>query len=374
MLQGTGLRVGLDAHVVGRRQTGNETYVIELGTALARRGDLDVVAYVDSDVTWPRPAGPELRRLRWRSRYLRISVELPIRARADRLRLLHVQYVAPPVSPTPVVAIVHDVSFIDASDAFRWRTSARMRATIGATVRRAAMILTGSQFSRERLMEHYRLHPDRIDVTPYGVDGRWRPLSGEEVRERLAAAGLADLPPRFVLVVGNLHPRKNIPRLIRALAAVRGDGHKDLSLLLVGQRQWGGMEIDAEIARHHASDWVRATGYVSDETVVALMNRAAIVAYPSLYEGFGLPVLEALACGSVVVASNRTSIPEVAGDAALLVDPTSDDDLAAGILAAITKESLRRRLSAAGPSRAATFSWDRCASDTAAAYRKVVIT
>jgi glycosyltransferase involved in cell wall biosynthesis len=155
------------------------------------------------------------------------------------------------------------------------------------------------------------------------------------------------------------------------VAAVRNDGQTDVSLVVVGQRQWGAADLDRQVARLGRESWVVTPGFVSDEALLALVNRAAVVAYPSLYEGFGLPVLEALACGAVVVAGNRTAVPEVAGDAALLVDPTSDDDLAAAILRALTDESLRRDLGIAGPARAAAFTWDRCADRTVEVYRRV---
>jgi alpha-1,3-rhamnosyl/mannosyltransferase len=168
-----------------------------------------------------------------------------------------------------------------------------------------------------------------------------------------------------------MHPRKNIARLIRAVGAARSSGLPDLALVLAGKKLWGNAAIDAEVARA-SEGWIHFTGYIPEAALVALMSRAAVVAYPSIYEGFGLPVLEALACGAVVVAGNRSSIPEVAGDAARLVDPTSDDEMAAALLEAATDRELRARLSAAGPRRAAAFTWDRCAELTTMAYRTVL--
>ena len=197
----------------------------------------------------------------------------------------------------------------------------RMRATVGLTVRRAAVVLTVSEFTRQRVIDHYRLSPDRVLVTPNGVAPRWRRLPDAERRARLDAAGLTDLPERYVLSVGVRHTRKNVDRLVRAVAAVRSSGEADVGLVLAGPSGTGAAAIRAEVARLGADDWVRAVGYVPDAALVALVGRASAVAYPSRYEGFGLPVLEALACGAVVVAADRTSIPEVAGDAAILVDP-----------------------------------------------------
>lgn len=186
------------------------------------------------------------------------------------------------------------------------------------------------------------------------------------------AAGLADLPARYILSVGARHTRKNIDRLVRAVAAVRASGEADVGLVLAGPSGTGAAAIRAEVARLGAQDWVSLIGYVPDDALVALIGRAGAVAYPSRYEGFGLPVLEALACGAVVVAADRTSIPEVAGDAAILVDPGSDDAMADGLLRALIDGTLRAGLAEAGPTRAAMFDWDRCAAATVVGYRRAL--
>ena len=303
---------------------------------------------------------------------VRIPLELPARARLDRLSLLHVQYIAPPISPVPVVVAIHDLSFIDIPDDLPAAMVWRMRATVGLSVRRAAIVLAVSEFTRRRIIEHYGLSPDRVVVTPNGVASYWRPLSAEERAARLATARLNDLPERFVLAFGTRHTRKNLDRLVRAVAAVRASGEPDVGLVLAGPSGTGAAAIRAEVARLRAESWVRLTGYVPNDALVALVGAATAVAHPSRYEGFGLPALEALACGAVVVAADRTSIPEVAGDAAILVDPESDDALAAGLLAALTDRDLRACLAEAGPRLAATFDWDRCAAATVEGYRRAL--
>jgi alpha-1,3-rhamnosyl/mannosyltransferase len=172
--------------------------------------------------------------------------------------------------------------------------------------------------------------------------------------------------------VGNLHPRKNIPRLIRAVAALRRAGLDDLGLVLVGQRGWRAEEVDAAIDGVDGRTWVKFAGFVDDDMLQALYGEARVVAYPSLYEGFGLPALEALACGAIVVASNATAIPEAVGGAALLVDPTREEAIAEALRRAATDEQLRSHLVVAGPVHAAGFTWERCAEQTVVAYRAAV--
>jgi glycosyltransferase involved in cell wall biosynthesis len=308
-----------------------------------------------------------VRRLRTAWPQLRIPLELPVRARLDGVDLLHVQYVAPPVAGVPVVTAVHDVSFEDEPDLMPARTRLRLQATVRLAVRTSAVVVTPSHFSRERLLHHYHLDPARVVVTPNGVlpvDGRQGP-DPESLRAALGVAG------PFVLQVGNLEPRKNVPRLIAAIAHARGQG-VELTLVLAGQRGSGAGEVDAAIARQHAEGWVRQLGYVDDATLGALYAQAAVVAYVSVYEGFGLPLLEAMARGTPVVAANRAAIPEVAGDAALMVDPYDVPAIAEALATAASQPEVRERLRTAGPIRAAMFGVDALAEATMAAYRMAV--
>ena len=360
------IRLALDAHVVGRRMTGNETYVVNLADALAVRPDIDLVTYLDPGRTWPHDTNPGIvRHLRMRAPQLRIPLELPLRAHLDGADLLHVQYVAP-ISRVPVVTAVHDVSFEDVPNVFSRVTTLRLKLSIRASVRRSGAVLALSAFTRDRILYHYGVRPEKVIVAPAGVSGRWRRLEQRVVDERLATLRL---PPRFVLAVGNLHPRKNIPRLVRSVARLRSSGADDIGLVVAGQRSWRADDVVDAVRKVGGEDWVTLTGYVADEVLEALYNRAHVVAYPSLYEGFGLPVAEALAIGAVVVASDSTSIPEVAGDAALLVDSTDDEALTEGLVRAAPDDELRTRLQAAGPRRAASLTWDACAAASVEAYR-----
>lgn len=364
-----GIRVALDAHVVGRRKTGNETYIVNLAEALGRHEDVEPTVYVDASAAWPWPTELRRRDLRWRAPYLRVPIELPFKAKRDGAQLLHVQYVAPPLARLPVVTAIHDVSFEDISGLFSRPTEMRLRLTVRLAAKRSAAVITISEFTRSRISHHYGIDPEQIVVTPLGVDASWRPVVPDDAERCLSSL---HLPNRYVLAVGNLHPRKNIPRLVRAIAAARARGAGDLHLVLAGQRAWRAVDVDSEVDAADGRGWVHELGYVSTETLRALYSTAEVVAYPSRYEGFGLPVLEALACGAVVLAADATAIPEVAGDAAVLVDPDQDEAVIAGLLSAATDVDLRTRLRTAGPQRALSYTWDRCAEKTLEAYRRAL--
>jgi glycosyltransferase involved in cell wall biosynthesis len=361
------IRPGLDAHVVGRRKTGNETYIVNLAEALARREDVGPVIYLNNGAVWPTGDPPgEVRRLKLGVPQLRIPIELPFRAARDGVDLLHVQYVAPPFASVPIVTAVHDIVFEDFPNVFPRRTMFRLKATVRWSVRRSAAVLAPSAFTRQRIIEHYRVDPARVVVAPGGVSAIWRPMPEQWAQEILAPLGL---PARFVLHVGNLHPRKNIPRLIHAVAAARREVDPDLGLVLAGQPWWRTDEVDRAIHEVKGVAWLSRLGYVDTQTLLALYNAAHVVAYPSLYEGYGLPAVEALACGAVLVASSTTSIPEVTGDAAVLVDPSDVNALAAGVARATSDDALRTRLRVAGVGRAAATTWDLSATRTLEAYR-----
>jgi glycosyltransferase involved in cell wall biosynthesis len=356
----TPIRVALDAHSVGRRQTGNERYAVELATALAARDDIDVIAYLDRGVRWPsdEQPTPELRELSVRAPQLRIPFELPWRARRDGADVLQVSYVGPPVGGPPLVTTVHDVSFEDMPRLFSLPTRLRLQWLVRWSVRRSAAVTAVSEFTRQRLIDLYRLDPGKVHVVHDGVGNHWRPISSGE--SAAALSGLS-LPERFVLFVGTSHERKNLPRLIAAVKGLRTGGSPDLGLVIAGPP-----------GAPHPEEWVRHLGYVDDLVLRALYSRASVVAYVSLYEGFGIPVVEALASGATVVASRTTGVAEAAGDACLLVDPTDVDAIRGALSRAIGDETLRAELRGRAPAHLAQFTWARAAEAMAGVYRSVV--
>ena len=360
--------VAIDAHTLGRRATGNETYVRGLVGALSARSEIDAVVLVDPGAPIDPALAPHVAGLRRRHPIARLLGELATPGRTWGAELLHVQYVRPPRCDVPCVTTIHDLSYEHDPSLFTRRSVLRMRATIPWSARHSAAVLTGSRFSRADLIERYRLAPDRVFVTPYAVDSRFRPQDVavvEATRQRLG------LPSDYLLYVGNLQPRKNLPRLLEAFVELESSG-TSIPLVIVGQRAWLYDAIFETIRSHALEDRVHLTGYVSDDDLPAVYSGAYAFAYPSLFEGFGLPVLEALACGVPTMTSNVTSLPEVADDAAVLVDPTDIAAMVDALARLLNDDVLRARLKAAGPKHAARFSWDRCAAATTDVYRSVI--
>jgi glycosyltransferase involved in cell wall biosynthesis len=228
----------------------------------------------------------------------------------------------------------------------------------------AAHILAISDFMRQELIEELGLPADRVTTVPLAPEPVFYPRTRQQVKEVLKRAGW---PGEYLLFVGTLEPRKNLSLLIQALARTKSD----VPLLLVGWRGWGEPDWWGELVRLGLQHRVVCTGYVDEETLACLYSGAAAFVYPSWYEGFGLPVLEAMACGCPVICSNTSSLPEVAGDAAILVDPRDAEALAHAVDELLEDGSLRQSLSDRGLLRAGEFSWDKTAAKTLDVFAKV---
>jgi glycosyltransferase involved in cell wall biosynthesis len=222
------------------------------------------------------------------------------------------------------------------------------------SVARADRVLADSKATRDDLVAHFGAPPDKVQVLYSGVDARFCPEKGPGEGERLRAKYGIESP--YVLSVGTLQPRKNYVRLIRAFANLP---LANLQLAIAGGRGWLYEDIFAEAQKH--GDHVRVLGFVDDADLPALLRGAALFAFPSLYEGFGIPPLEAMACGVPVVCSDASSLPEVAGDAALMVDPFDVDALTQAMARALDDADLRQEMIARGLSQAARFTWEKAA-------------
>ncbi|HET9015165.1 MAG TPA: glycosyltransferase family 1 protein [Thermomicrobiaceae bacterium] len=276
--------------------------------------------------------------------------------------------VAPVLSPAPTVVTVHDLAFVRYPEQYPGRKQRYLNLLTRLSVERAARVITVSESTRADVLREYHVHPERVVTVPNGVDPSLVPVSD---LARLAAFRRDHgLPERFLLFVGTLQPRKNLVGLLRAYARV-GD-RLDLPLVVVGAAGWQYSPIFDEVRALGLGDRVSFAGYADGDTLALWYGAATALVFPSLYEGFGLPVLEAMACGTPVVTSSTSSLPEVAGDAALLVDPEDVAALGEALVRVAGDEGLHADLARRGIERAKRFTWERTARETVAVYRDAV--
>jgi glycosyltransferase involved in cell wall biosynthesis len=365
------MRFSVDAHAVGQHLTGNETYIRNLLNSFAMLDrEADFIAYVSrSDAFDQLPQRFHKKRVAVNP-FLRLGLDLPQRLWQDRPSLLHVQYTGPLYCPVPLVVSVHDVSFLEYPEYFTRFRSLQLRCTVQRTVRAAACVLTPSEFSKRSILNAYRLDEARVVALPNGVSSAFRPIARQAAQRHVRSS--FGLPAPFILTVSDLQPRKNHLGLIRAFERLVRD-HPELPhhLVLVGKETWYASVIRSAAKKSEASDRIHFTGFVSDEELLQLYGASDLFVYPSFYEGFGLPIVEAMACGRAVACSNRSAMPEVADSAALLFDPYSEGELVRAMRDLLLNSELRSRMERLGMQRAAMFSWEKTASQTLELYYRI---
>src|SRR5215470_11412107 len=373
------MRIGIDAHAIGARQGGNETYITNLIKSLAEiDGDnLYTIYLADAGAAaqWresftTRYKNFSLRLLPPPTPLVRVPVYLTYELFRRPVDVLHVQYTAPPFCRVPVVVTIHDLAFERMPETFTRRGSFQLKLTVRRTAKKAARVVTVSEYSRQDLLDIYKLPPEKVVVTYNGVESSFTPQpsvpnEAEEVRRRFGVSR------DFLLAVGSLQPRKNLVRLIKAYARLRSE-RQDFrpQLVIVGRKLWLASEIFDEVKRHRWADDVILTGYVADEDLPALYRASRAFVYPSLFEGFGLPPLEAMACGTPVVTSDVSSLPEITGDAALLIDPNDERALANALIEVVNNDRLRAELREKGIAQAMKFTWRNAAEKTLRLYQE----
>ena len=365
------MRFSVDAHTIGCHLTGNEVYIRNLLSEFAKLDGTDeFIAYVAKPEAHTQV--PESITTRWVSEnpYRRLGWDLPYRLRRDRPDLLHVQYTGPLFSPVPLVVSVHDVSFLEHPQYFTRYRSGQLRLTVERTVKTAAAVLTPSEFSRRAILRHYNVDQSKVIVVPNAVSSQFRP-----VERKLAQAFLQDkfgIHDPFVLTVGDLQPRKNHLGLLKAFEEVmRANPQLPHHLMFVGKETWYSKDLHRAVERSSVRGRVRFTGFVEDADLVCFYGACDLFVFPSFYEGFGLPILEAMACARAVACSNTTAMPEVADAAGILFDPYSTEEMTRAIADVLLDPALRARLERLGSQRAALFSWEKAAERTLDVYARV---
>ncbi|MDT7540143.1 MAG: hypothetical protein QOE33_47 [Acidobacteriota bacterium] len=371
------MHIAIDAHSVGTGLAGNETYAANLIEALAEidtenRYTLYVTKLSAVERFQDRWSNFSVRRTLPHTPLLRVPLTLSAELRRRPVDLLHVQYTAPPFAPCPVVATIHDLSFEHLPSTFKRRSRAQLRFTVRRTARAAAHVIASSEFTRRDIIETYNIAESRTSVVPLAAAPHFHHVAdAEELRRVRHVYGIEG---DYILAVGSIQPRKNLARLFRAYADLRRSRERDKlpRLLVVGKMAWLYEETLRAVEECGVADAVKFTGYVPEHDLPALYSGALCFVYPSYFEGFGLPPLEAMRCGTAVVAGDRTSLPEVVGDAGLLVDPFDTDAIAAAIARLIDDKTLRAVLSERGLARAKQFDWRETARLTLEVYRRAI--
>ena len=366
------MRFAIDAHAIGQHLTGNEVYVRSLLGALAEvDGESDFLAYVSQPGAerWI-PRRVQTRKVASNA-YFRLAWNLGRRINEDRPDLIHVQYTAPLFGKAPVIVTVHDVSFLDHPEYFRPLARSRLQYTVARTIGLAERVLTVSDFSRRAILRHYEIPADKVRVVLNAANPEFRVIGRERVIENVRRRLGFDAP--FVLTVGDLQPRKNHIGLIAAFAKLLGAfPHLKHHLVAAGKETWFAPNVQQAALASGVAERIHFPGFVSDAELHALYNTCDCFIFPSFYEGFGLPVLEAMACGRAVACSNTSALPEVAGGAALLFDPHRIEEMTGALSLLLLNAELSGSLSRQGIRRASHFTWRKSARGTLEVYKEVV--
>jgi glycosyltransferase involved in cell wall biosynthesis len=284
----------------------------------------------------------------------------------NRFDIYHEPNILPMPFDGPTVVTVHDLSWIRYPETHPVERVRAMNTHFEAGIKQASMLLTDSEFVRGEIIQVFGVNPDRIRAIPLGVESMFRHRTEEETRAILSNHGLKH--GKYLLAVGTLEPRKNIQLALGAYLMLPPSLRKNYPLVLAGMSGWLNSGLQAQIAPLLITGEVRRLGYVSRMDLAHIMAGATTLVYPSLYEGFGLPPLESMACGVPVIASNVSSMPEVVADTGLLVDPNDIDAVAKAMKKMICDDTLRNDLSIKAKFRSLNFSWANCVMDTIKAY------
>ena len=303
---------------------------------------------------------------------LREQVSVPLDLRRARADLFHApHYVLPPLTPCPSVVTIHDCIHLRFPQYLPHRLGyTYARGSLWVATHRSSRVITVSEASKRDILNYFDIPESKIDVIPNAIDERfWEmpdPEEIERVRERF------QLQDPFILYAGNIKPHKNVERLIEAFHMLRKQGLDEVKLLVIGDEVSRYATLRRAVHRHQLHKHVRFLGFVADQTLAVLYRLAGVFVFPSLYEGFGLPPLEAMASGTPVITSNVSSLPEVVGDAAILIDPYDPGAIAEAMRRVLTDEALRQSLRVRGLARARHFSWERSIARVREIYGEVL--
>ena len=361
------MRIGIDGHMIGDHSGGNESYYTNILQSMKIEAKDEVYLFVRKGIDIsPYEHKFNIVYFNSSSAFFRVFFELDYLCKKLRIEVLHTQYFIPFFRSCKVVCTIHDICFEHYKNIFTKREYYRQKILIPYAARKSEFVFTVSEHAKSDIVNCYHLNPANVIVTYNAVSERFRILEDKELDEEALRDKYLIGETPFLLTVGNLQPRKNLPRLIQAFNAWKNESEMPAKLVIVGKKAWMYSEI-LQAAGATSGD-VILTDYVTDEDLVRLYNAATAFIYPSFFEGFGIPPLEAMSCGTPVAVANATSLPEVVGDAGLYFDPFSITDIKKAIEKIMTDDILRAELSEKGLERRSCFSWNNSAEKILEAY------
>jgi glycosyltransferase involved in cell wall biosynthesis len=367
------MRIGIDIHSIGSQKGGNETYYRELIKELVKIPSKHSFLLYHSSPEITKYVTPcdqfGVKHIFPSHRTLRIPFSMPLRAHLDNLDLFHAQFIVPPFLKCKTVTTIPDIAFEHYPQFFSAYQRAWSKALIRGSAKRADHIITVSEYSKKDLVETYGIREEKITVTYEGAGKEFVPLDQQKAKNEIARKYQID--GDFILYLGRLQARKNLMRLVNAYARVRESGFTH-RLVLAGQQDSFFQPVLARVRELKLENDISFPGYVAAEDVPTFYNAAEVFVYPSLYEGFGLPLMEAMACGVPVITSRGSSLDEVAGDAAVLVDPLDELSIAQALEKVLNDSQLRKRLAEAGLKRSRLFTFENAARQTFDVYERVM--
>lgn len=370
-------RIGIDFHVASGIYQGVRTYLANLIEAMLRaENELAYFIYAENPAElshWKKnDSRVTLKKLPSTSGRFNLLVGFPFCAIRDKLSLFHSQYVLPPFIPCKSVLTIHDILFESHPEFFPEVHRRLLKFFIPFSAKRANRIISVSEFTKREIIKYYRVPEEKITVIYEGASDKF--VSIRDKNLILSVSKKYGIVKKYILFVGRIEPRKNIVGLLNAFVYIKNKGIKDFCLVIVGNQDkiFQENELFNKIKELQLDSDVIFTGGVSNEDLPVLYNGAEVLVYPAFAEGFGLPVLEAMACGTPVITSNTTSLPEVTGDAAILVNPYSSEEIGQALEKILSSVSLRKEFASKGLQRAKKFSWAEAAKKTIEVYKEIL--
>lgn len=369
------LRIGIDATPLLVTKTGIGKYTHELIFGLGQVApENQYLLYANRPIPLDPKVCHTVKSTHYlpQSRWLWMQTILPYCLHQDQVDLLHFTNNAAPLRVSkPYVLTIHDASLFLFGQYHPLRRRIALRLLLPHAARQAAAIITVSEYAKQELQQELNLPAKKFHVVHQAAGEHFRPITDPEQRSLIRTR--YQLPKRYILYVGTIEPRKNLPRLLQAFHAVRQQPTlKPIKLVLVGANGWMSDQLYEQIAKYDLTNHVQLLGYVPEADLPTLYSMATCFTFPSLHEGFGMPPLEAMACGVPVLTSQNSAMEEVCGDAASYVDPLDVESIASSLTALLSDVRLQCSLKSKGLQRARQYSWQRTAAATADVYRAVI--